>query len=148
MVSLFHLFEFSYPDGMLFFDRSGLIGQRLQAAFPGLLVKSTATDQRDFVLHEKSLDLYYGFSTAHIQSLAPNCSDFPEIAQKFFQIVVSTLEISVIKEFRFRYVVGRPCDSPEQAQQLLLPHIPQETQTQLGKIDFKIQKVLWHASQA
>jgi hypothetical protein len=40
MISLYQLFEFFYPDGFLFYDRSGALSRRLQELLPGLVIKS------------------------------------------------------------------------------------------------------------
>lgn len=36
MVSLLQQFEFLYPDGDLFYDKSGALGRRLQQLFAGV----------------------------------------------------------------------------------------------------------------
>jgi hypothetical protein len=131
MVSLFQLFEFSYADGFLFYDRSGALSRRLQELLPGLATKRALFDQRDFFVPGKDLDLFFGVAISQIQSLAPSDADFPSTAAKFLQIVTDVVEVSQLKEFHFRYVLGKPCDSDEAAQKLLWPLIPEETKAKL-----------------
>src|SRR5437867_7051139 len=77
MIPLFQLFEFSYPDGLLFYDRSGTLSRRLQEGFPGLVFKSASVDQRDFVLPAEDLDLFFGIALSRIQTVAPSQQEFP-----------------------------------------------------------------------
>jgi hypothetical protein len=71
MIPLFQLFEFSYPDGFLFYDRSGALSRRLQETFPGLAFKSSSLDRRDLALPAEDLDLFFGIALSRIQSMAP-----------------------------------------------------------------------------
>src|ERR1019366_3289040 len=87
MIPLFQLFEFSYLDGLLFYDRSGALSRRLQEQFPGLAFKTSSLDQRDFVLPAEDLDLYFGIALSRIQTLAPGQQEFPSTAARFLQIV-------------------------------------------------------------
>jgi hypothetical protein len=113
MVPLFQLFEFSYPDGLLFYDRSGTLSRRLQETLPGLAFEGASLDQRDFVLPPEDLELFFGIALSHIQTLAPGQQEFPSTAASFLHIVTEVLEVSQLKEFHFRYVLGKPCDSDE-----------------------------------
>jgi len=116
MIPLFQLFEFSYLDGLLFYDRSGTLSRRLQERFPGLAFKGSVLDQRDFVLPAEDLELFFGITLSHIQTLNPSQPEFPSIAAGFLRIVTEVLELSQLHSFHFRYVLGKPCESDEEAQ--------------------------------
>jgi len=134
MVPLFQLFEFSYPDGLLFYDRSGTLSRRLQETIPGLAFKSSSVDQRDFVLPPEDLDLFFGIAFSRIQTFAPGQQEFPSTAANFLHIVTEVLEVSQLSEFRFRYVLGKPCDSDDEAQKLMWPLVPEETKAKLSSL--------------
>jgi hypothetical protein len=131
MVPLFQLFEFSYLDGLLFYDRSGSLARRLQETLPGLAFKSASLDQRDFVLPPEDLELFFGIAFSRIQTSAPGQQEFPSTAANFLQIVTEVLEVGQLREFRFRYVLGKPCDSDDEAQKLMWPLVPEETKAKL-----------------
>lgn len=131
MVPLFQLFEFSYQDGFLFYDRSGDLSRRLQQAFPGLVFKAATLDQRDFALPAKYIDLFFGIAISRIQTMAPGQQEFSASAASFLQIVTEVLEVDHLKEFHFRYVLGKPCGTDEEAQELMWPLVPDETKTKL-----------------
>ena len=131
---LFHLFEFSYSDGLLFFDRSGALSRRLQEILPGLVFKNATVEQRDFVLPAEDLELFFGIAVSHIQTLAPGQEEFPSMSARFLQTVSEVLEISQLTEFHFRYVLGKPCDSDEEAQQLMWPLVDKETKAKLSSV--------------
>ena len=145
MFSLFQLFEFSYQDGLLFYDRSGMLSRRLQDILPGLTYKSSTHDQLDMSLGSKDVDLFFGIGVSHIQTLEPNQTDFPSTASKFLQCVSEILEIGQLQNFRFRYVFGKPCATTEDAQKLMLPLIPDETKVKLKSVTDLPQ---WRAVQA
>lgn len=145
MIALFQLFEFSYPDGFLFYDRSGALSRRLQENLPGLVFKSSIPDQRDFVLPTKDIELFFGLSISHIQTMEPNQQDFPSTAAKFLHIVTEVLELRQLNNFRFRYVVGKPCESDEEAQKLMWPLVPEETKVKLRAL---AELPRWRALQA
>jgi len=134
MVPLFQLFEFSYPDGLLFYDRSGALSRRLQETLPGLAFRGASVDQRDFVLPAEDLDLFFGIAISRIQTMAPDHQEFPSAAARFLHVVTEVLEVSQLKEFHFRYVLGKPCDSAEEAQKLMWPLVPDETKTKLHSL--------------
>lgn len=134
MVPLFQLFEFSYPDGFLFYDRSGALARRLQETFPGLLFKTASLDQRDFVLPAEDLDLFFGIAISRIQTMSPGQQEFSSAAASFLQIVTEVLEVSQLKDFHFRYVLGKPCNSDEEAQKLMWPLVPDETKAKLHSL--------------
>jgi hypothetical protein len=131
MVPLYQLFDFSYPDGLLFYDRSGALARRLQEALPGLAFKSGTVDQRDFALPAEEIELFFGIAISRIQTMAPGQEEFPSTAANFLQDVTEMLEISQLREFHFRYVIGRPCDSDEEAQRLMWPLLAEETKAKL-----------------
>lgn len=134
MISLFQLFEFSYQDGLLFYDRSGALSHRLQETIPGLAFKTASLDQRDFVLPAESLELFFGTSISRILTMAPDQQEFPSAAARFLQVVTEVLEVSQLKDFHFRYVLGKPCDSDEEAQKLMWPLVPEETKAKLHSL--------------
>jgi hypothetical protein len=134
MVPLFQLFDFSYPDGFLFYDRSGDLSRRLQQAFPGLLFKAATLDQRDFALPAEEVDLFFGIAISRIQTMAPGQQEFPSTAASFLRVVTEVLEVSQLKEFHFRYVLGKPCESDEEAQKLMWPLVPDETKAKLHSL--------------
>lgn len=134
LVSLFQVFEFAYPDGLLFYDRSGTLSRRLQEIFPGLTLRNTSLDQRDFVLPVKDLELFFGVALARIQTLEPGQEEFPSMAAHFLQLVTEVLEINQLKDFHFRYVLGKPCDSVDEAQKLMWPLVDKETQAKLHSL--------------
>lgn len=131
MVPLLQLFEFSYPDGLLFYDRSGYLSQRLQESLPGLTFKSGSVDQRDFFLPAANLNLFFGFAISFIQTLAPDQTEFPSTAAQFLRIVTEVLQVGQLKEFRYRYVLGKPCSSDEEAQNLMWPLVPEESKAKM-----------------
>lgn len=102
MIPFFQLFEFSYSDGLLFYDRSGTLSRRLQESFRGLAFKTSSIDQRDFVLPAEDIELFFGIAVSRIQTLAPGQQDFISTAANFLQIVTEVLEISQLKDFHFR----------------------------------------------
>jgi len=134
MVSIVQLFEFSYPNGFLFYDRSGILSRRLQEFLPGLSLKSSSLDQRDFVLRTEEIDLLFGVALSGIQTLLPDSQGFASTATKFLQIVTETLEITHLKDFRFRHVLGKPCKSDEEAQELMAPLIPEEAKAKMREL--------------
>lgn len=131
MVPLFQLFEFSYPNGFLFYDRSGALARRLQEMLPGLAFKNGAIDQRDFALPGEDLDLFFGIALSGIQTLSPNKQDFPFTAASFLKTVTEVLDVTQLKEFHFRYVLGKPCGSDEEAQKLMWPLVPEESKAKM-----------------
>jgi hypothetical protein len=134
MTPLFQLFEFSYPGGFLFYDRSGSLARRLQESFPGLSFKSSTQDQRDFVLAAEDLELFFGIALSRIQTLEPGHKQFPATASRFLQLVAEVLEINQLTNFHFRYVLGRPCETAEEAQSLMWPLVPEETKVKLSTV--------------
>ncbi len=131
MVPLFQSFDFSYPDGLLFYDRSGALARRLQEILPGLTFRTSEVDQRNFSLPAVGLELFYGIAVSRIQTLTPGYDEFSSLAASFLQAVTEVLEISQLRDFHFRYVLGRVCASVEEAQQLMWPLFPEETKTKL-----------------
>ena len=134
MVPLLQFFEFSYPNGFLFYDRSGALARRLQEVLPGLAFKSASTDQRDFVQPGEDLDLLFGIALSGIRTLAPNKQEFPSTAASFLRIVTEVLEVTQLKEFHFRYVLGKPCSSDEEAQKLMWPMVPEESKARMTSL--------------
>lgn len=134
MVSLFQLFEFSYPDGSLFYDRSGMLARRMQDALPGLAMKNSTLDQRDFVLPAEDLELFYGIAFSRIQSASPGDQGFAHRAARFLQMVAEVFELHHLNEFHFRLVLGRTCASDDEANRLMWPLVPEETQAKLQSL--------------
>jgi hypothetical protein len=134
MVPLFQMFEFSYADGSLFYDRSGALARRLQEALPGLTLKNSTLDQRDFALPAEDLELFFGIAISRIQTASPGQPGFARIAAGFLQSVAEVLELSLLKDFHFGLVLGRPCVSGDEAQRLMWPLVPEETKTRLQSL--------------
>lgn len=134
MAPLFQLFEFSYPDGLLFYDRSGALSRRLQEAIPGLALKGAAVDQRDLVAPAEDLELFFGVALARIHTVSPAQQGFPATAASFFQIVTEVLELTQLKQFHFRLVLGRACGSDHEAEQLIWPLVPDATGAKLQSL--------------
>lgn len=44
------------------------------------------------------------------------------------------MEVSQLKDFHFRYVLGKPCESDEEAQKLMWPLVPEETKAKLSAL--------------
>lgn len=144
MVPILQLFEFGYPNGSLFFDRSGALARRLQEMIPGLTSKSAVFEQREFIAPTNGIELLFGPGLSGIQTVAPLQEEFPTTASTFLQAVTEVLEISQLSWFRFRYVIGRPCASDEEAERLLWPLVPQETRDRLATLSAR----KWQALQA
>jgi hypothetical protein len=144
MVPLFQLFEFTYPNGFLFFDRSGIVSRRLQEMLPGLVFKSATADQRDLTLPAGDVELLFGVSFSRIQTIVPDSQDFPMIAANFQQIVTEHLEITQLNSFYFRYVLGKPCESEEEAHKLMWPLVPEETKAKMSSV---VEPAKWNAIQ-
>ena len=119
MTSLFQYLEFAYPNGLLFYDRSGALSRRIQEKIPGLQFKSSALDQLNFTAPALDLELLFGIGYASIQSTWPDHEDFPAVAATFLKTVAETLEVSQLNRFRFRHVSGRLCASPADARRSL-----------------------------
>jgi len=82
----------------------------------------------------KALIFFFGISISRIQTMAPDQQEFPSVAARFLQVVTEVLEVSQLKEFHFRYVLGKPCDSDEEAQKLMWPLVPEETKAKLHSL--------------
>lgn len=145
MVSLFQHFEFSYPDGFLFFGRSGALARRLQGVFHGLTVRNVAPEQFDFAVPGEDMECSFGSVRSRIQTLSPGQAEFPKMAASLFQTVSEVLELGQVTEFRFRHVLGRPCADHEEAQRLMWPFVGAETKEKLQSIN---QVRRWDALQA
>src|SRR5688572_23025363 len=119
MVPLLQYFEFSYPNGFLFFDSSGQISRRLRDAFAGLVYKNSSVDQREFVLPERKLELFFGIAVSGIQMQSQPKEGFPVLAKSFLGIITEALDVRGLNQFRFRHVLGRPCGDRVQAEELM-----------------------------
>ncbi|MEO8428685.1 MAG: hypothetical protein ABI651_16420 [Verrucomicrobiota bacterium] len=110
------------------------MSRRLQEILPGLAFKTASLDQRDFVLPDANLNLFFGTTVSLIQTLAPDQQEFPSTAVRFLQTVTDVLEVSQLSEFRFRYVLGKPCSSDEEAQKLMWPLVPEESKAKMSSL--------------
>jgi hypothetical protein len=119
MVPILQAFEFVYPNGFLFYDKSGALSRRLHDLIPGISYKSATVDQKDFHLPDSSVELFFGIAVAHIRSLVLSDDGFPILARRFLEAVSEVFEIPALNEFRFRIVYGRPCASYEEAEALM-----------------------------
>jgi len=144
MEPLLHLFDFAYPHGYLFLDRTGVLCRRLRDMFPGLEIKNLERAQVDLHKPADGLDLYAGVGRSSIQTVAPAKLDFPPIAAAFLGHIAETLELTHLQDFRIRYVLGRACASEEEANQLMWPLVANETREKLDSIS---PKVSWRALQ-
>jgi len=144
MVPLLQSFDFSYADGLLFYDRSGALARQLQQIIPGLILKDAATDQRELSSPQEEIDLFFGIRVARIQTFSPGKSDFSSLAASFLGVVAETMEINQLSDFHFRHILGRPCASLEEAQELMWPLFPEETKAKLHAV---AQPSQWRAAQ-
>ncbi len=135
MISIFQQFEFTYPNGELFYERSGQTTRRLREVFPNIEIKKELeTHQREFSEPDLNLKLFFGVRWAQIQSLATADKDFPQKAALFAQIITDALELDRLSSFSFRHVLGRPCSSQEKAQALMWPMVPDEHKKKLESL--------------
>jgi hypothetical protein len=135
MISIFQQFEFTYPDGELFYDRSGLTTRRLREVFPNIEAKEELeTHQREFSEPDLNLRLFFGVRKAQIQSLASLDKDFSKKAATFVRVVTDTLELNQLSNFSFRHVLGQACSSPEKAHALMWPMVPEDQRKKLESL--------------
>jgi hypothetical protein len=134
MVSLYQEFEFVYPDGELFYDRAGALSRRLKELFPGLQAKPAEYDQRQFTLAFPSLNLLFGVAVSRATSVAVDDKEFAARAATFFKEVCDQFELNELNRFTYKQIVGRPCSTPEEAQELMWPLVPEEQKTKLANV--------------
>jgi len=133
MISLFQKFEFRYPTAYLFFDRSGALSNHLAQKFPGLAEKDTALRQRDFTA-SGDLEMFFGSNVSRIQSLATEDEGFPEKAAAFLKLVAEVFEIPVLERFSFRHVMGRSCNSLDEANQQMMMLISDDQKAKMAAV--------------
>jgi hypothetical protein len=127
MIPLFQRFEFSYPNGEWFWDRSGALAASLRERLPRLRVKNSGADQRDMIDDTTRRELFFGITRSSISSTAAADSDFIPLATGFLSDVAAHFELSELRDFYFRYAVGRQCSDRAEAEQLFWPLIAKET---------------------
>ena len=66
-----------------------------------------------------------------IQTISPGKQDFPSIATRFLQTVTEVFGITQLSWFRFRYVLGKLCNSDAEAQALMEPLIPEDAKAKM-----------------
>lgn len=131
MISIFQEFDFVYPEGDLFFDRSGALTRKLRTLFPGLVSKETDLNQMEFSVSPQNIKLLFGIAVSQIQTFAVNDKDFTKKASQFLECVCETFEIASLNRFSFKHVLGRTCSTQEQAQDLMWPLIGEEQKVKL-----------------
>lgn len=134
MEPLLHSFEFAYPDGYLFLDRTGVLCHRLRALFRGLEIKNLERTQVDLRNPADGLDLYSGAFRSSIQTVAPSTVDFAVAAAGFLGLIADALELTHLQEFKFRHVLRRACTSLDEANALMWPFVPPETRDRLQSV--------------
>ena len=134
MFALLNRFDFSYPDGDLFFDKSGLLSRRIRQIFPDLTAKSREFNQREFEVPSNGLQLLFGAAFSRIQSFASEDPNFGQNAAAFLDVVCETLELSSLNQFHFEQVLGFTCSSRHHAQDLMLPLIPEEQRIKMASL--------------
>lgn len=134
MVSIFQDFEFVYPEGDLFFDRSGALTRRLRTLFPGLVSKETDLNQREFSVSPQNLNLLFGIALSQIQTFAIDDRDFSKKASQFLECVCETFEIASLNRFSYKHILGRTCSTLAQAQELMWPLIGDEQKAKLAAL--------------
>jgi hypothetical protein len=145
MHSLFQEFEFTYADGELFYDRAGMLVRRLQSIYPDLQTKETKLTQRDFSSQAWNLQLFFGIAVSRLQAFSLDNAAFAEQASGFFQKITETFEISEVRSFYYRQIMGVPCSSYEQAQELMWPLIDE---TQKKRLLEAAPKAAWNSFSA
>lgn len=133
MISLFQKFEFRYPTAYLFFDRSGALSNHLAQKFPGLVEKDTSLRQRDFTA-AGDVEMFFGSNVSRIQSLAAEDEGFPEKSADFLKLVAEVFEISVLERFSFKHVIGRSCQSLEEANLQMMTLISDEQKAKMAAV--------------
>jgi len=145
MISIFQDFNFVYPEGDLFFDRSGVLTRRLRTLFPGLVSKEPDINQREFSVSPQNLNLLFGVALSQIQTFAIDDKDFSKKASQFLECVCETFEIASLNRFGFKHVLGRTCSTLAQAQELMWPLIGKEERVKLESLS---PSTSWTAVQA
>lgn len=134
MHPLFQRFDFSYANGEYFWDRSGQLAYELRKMMPGLRVKHSGADQRDMIDDAAQRELYFGIAAASISSSAVNDTEFISVATGFLRQLALIFEVQWLHGFTFRYIIGRRCTSPAEADALLWPLIGKEGQEKLKEV--------------
>jgi hypothetical protein len=134
MFPLFQKFEFAYPNGELFHDRSGLLTRRLRELSPDLEPKDAEFRQRDFSLPSQDIHMLFGVSFSQFQSFSPSDKEFAAKAASFMQAVTDFFEISQLNRFSFRHVLGRACSTDDEAQKLSWPLVGEDQKAKLAAL--------------
>jgi hypothetical protein len=145
MKVLLQLFEFSYPGGSMFLDRSGELCRRVATRWPGLSLVSI--EPTEVKLHGASmgLEVWVGVRTAALQVTSPMEGGFAEAAAGFASDVWDVLQLNMVESFRLKQVTGRACASKAEAAELMSPLVPRESQERLQGIAAQPE---WRAVQA
>jgi hypothetical protein len=105
----------------------------------------SAPDQLDFTSSAYGIDLLFGVTISGIQALALMQQEFPSTAAGFLRAITELLEITELNTIRYRYMIGQPCESDQDAERFFWPLVPQETREKLSS--FK-NVTTWQALQA
>ncbi|EDY15789.1 hypothetical protein CfE428DRAFT_6682 [Chthoniobacter flavus Ellin428] len=120
-------FEFDYADGYLFWDKSGRVARRLLQTFPDMLHKESAVDQKTFASRNGTEDFFYGVRVAHLRVFSGDAGAFRQKAAAFAQAIFEEFDVEVLTGFRFRLVLGWPCETYDEAQRLMHKLVPLES---------------------
>jgi hypothetical protein len=131
MVSILQKFDFSYIDGDLFNDRAGILSRRLKGLFPELELKDVTLLQWDYASAVEKIQIFFGISAAQIQLAHGDQDSFSDKAYSLYAELSEAFEISTLKHFSFRHVLGRACNSYDEAQELIWPLVAPEQREKL-----------------
>lgn len=134
MVTLYQEFEFVYPNGDLFYDRSGALARRLYDIFPGLAWKETELSQREFSIPSQQLHLLFGVTLSRLQTFNSEEKDFGSNAAALVDSVSEFLEIETLSRFSFKHVIGMPLATFEQANELMWPIVGEDRKAKLASV--------------
>jgi hypothetical protein len=143
VTTYYQRFEFSYPDSFLYFDKSGEVARRIAGIWPGTSLKDSRGLQKDLVVREHDIELFYGITRSQIQSLSASAADFAAFGAQFMESVTATLEIASLSGFGFRHVLARPCRSMEEALELMWPLVPDQKE----RLSALAPPAAWHSLQ-
>ena len=132
MVSLFQEFEFNYPNGDLFYDKSGVLSRSLRDVFPELVAKDTDINQREFSAQD--FQMLFGIVLARLQTLVVDNEEFGHKAAQFLALVCDHFEIGILNGFSYKHILGTPLSTFEQANDLMWPIIGEEQKAKMASI--------------
>ncbi len=119
-------FEFEYPEGYQFWDKSGRVARDLVQLIPGLRLRNQLIDQRDFFVPGSTTELFYGVRLSSFRSLEEDATEFRKRASAFVEILAEELEVENLVRFRFQAGLGWPCQTHDEAHTLAMKLLPPE----------------------